>query len=173
MVKKSTSVAATTQTGLKTVTALKSRIRRFDHRLDAWITGLSRRGLVVYAGAMGALMVGIGSHLIALVAPAVIGRVSAQGASQAEEIMCQTGAGNAVTLLFGGLALLLLLVAGIRLTAGLNKKGSQRSDKKREGDEQLKGAAYSVGGVFALTAFPLILEQIGLSTISCVQFAPF
>ncbi|MFD1514502.1 hypothetical protein [Halomarina rubra] len=172
MVKKPTSVAATTP-GLNTVTALKSRIRRFDHRLEVWITDLSRCGLVAYAGAMCALMVGVGSHLIALVVPAVIGRVSAQGASQAEEIMCQTGAGDAVTLLFGGLALLLLLVAGIRLTSGLNKKGSQRSDKKREGDEQLKGAAYSVGGVFALTAFPLILEQIGLSTISCVQFAPF
>ena len=172
MVDESNPVAAT-RTVLNTVAALNGRLRRIDHRIDAWISGLSQRGLLAYTGAMITMMVGVGSHLAGIVVPAVIGRVSAQGASQAEEIMCQTGAGNAVTLLFGGLALLLLLVAGIRLTSGLNKKGSQRSDKKREGDEQLKGAAYSVGGVFALTAFPLILEQIGLSTISCVQFAPF
>ena len=154
-------------------TALSGSVRRMDRRVHRAIEGLSRRGIVAYAAAMLITMVVVGSHLLAVLMPAVVGRASAQSAGQAEEIMCQTGAGDAVTLLFGGLALLLLLVAGVRLTSGLNKKGSQRSDKKREGDGQLKGAAYSVGGVFALTAFPLILEQVGLATISCVEFAPF
>jgi len=173
MVDESNPATATTRTVLNFAKRLRDGFQRADNRAHALIEGLSGPGLVAYAVAMIVMMVGVGGYLFATVSPAVVGRVSAQSAGEAEEIMCQTGAGDAVTLLFGGLALLLLLVAGIRLTSGLNKKGSQRSDKKREGDEQLKGAAYSVGGVFALTAFPLILEQVGLATISCVQFAPF
>jgi hypothetical protein len=152
---------------------VRRTVRAFDDRFQVWIRDLSHRGRVGYTSALLTAMVAVGVHLVGVLLPALVGRAAAQSAGQAEEIMCETGAGDAVTLLFGGLALLLLVVAAVRLTSGLNKKGSQRSDKKREGDEQLKGAGYSVGGVFALTAFPLILEQIGLATISCVEFAPF
>jgi hypothetical protein len=165
-----TNVVSAVQIASRTVSRT---VRAFDDRFQVWIRDLSRRGHIGYTSALLTAMVAVGVHLVETLLPALVGRAAAQSAGQAEEIMCETGAGDAVTLLFGGLALLLLVVAAVRLTSGLNKKGSQRSDKKREGDEQLKGAGYSVGGVFVLTAFPLILEQIGLATISCVEFAPF
>jgi hypothetical protein len=112
-----------------------------------------------------------GSYLVDVVADGMPA-ASAQ-AGPAEDIMCQTGAGDAVSLVFGFAALALLLVAASRLVSGLNKKGSQNKQKIQEGDSQLKGAAYSLGGVFALTAFPLVLEQLGMTTVSCVEFAPF
>lgn len=155
------------------IRAVRRGLERGDDQVDRWIDELSTRGRAAYVVGVGTAIGTAGVYLTSVLSPLIIGRVAAQSAGQAEEIMCQTGAGNAITLLFGGFALLMLVVAAMRLMSGLNKKGSQRSDKKREGDEQLKGAGYSVGGVFALTAFPLILEQIGLATISCVQFAPF
>jgi len=86
--------------------------------------------------------------------------------------MCQTGVGEAITLGFGALALFLSVIAAYRAVSGMNKKGSNNKQKKQEGDEQVKGAVYSLGGVFVPTAFPLILDAIGLATISCVSFSP-
>jgi len=116
--------------------------------------------------------IGASTVLAVSVASSLVPTVAAQSAGQAEEIMCQTGAGEAITFGFGLIALLLLVMAGFRGAMGLNK-GSQRSDKKREGQDQIKGAGYSLGGVFALIAFPPLLEQFGLAMISCVTFAPF
>jgi hypothetical protein len=150
------------------VTAYRTS-QRIDAALDRGLDRLSRRALRVTGyGVLGATAVG-GVLVVNLLTPAV----AAQSAGQAEEIMCQTGAGSAITIAFGLIALLLLIVAGYRGALGLNKLGSSRSDKKREGQSQIKGAGYSLGGVFALIAFPPLLEQVGLATISCVSFAPF
>ena len=144
-------------------------VRRFDERYAAWLAGLSQTGQRAHAAVLGVgLFVGA-NVVLGMLTPTV----AAQTGTAAEDVMCQTGAGDAVTFLFGGLALLLLIVAGLRVVSGLNKKGSQNKQKIQEGDAQVKGGAYSLGGVFVLTAFPLILEQIGLATISCVTFSPF
>lgn len=144
-------------------------IRGIDARVDRSLDQLSGRMLRV----LGQGMIGASTALAVLVASSLVPPAAAQSAGQAEEIMCQTGAGEAITFGFGLIALLLLVMAGYRGAMGLNNMGSQRSDKKREGQDQIKGAGYSLGGVFALIAFPPLLEQFGLATISCVTFAPF
>jgi len=155
---------------VKRLLAAISRIgRRFDRAVDGWLAQLSVRGLHLVGRGSLALTAVAGLVIVNLLTPSV----AAQSAGEAEEIMCQTGAGSAITFAFGLIALLLLIVAGYRGAMGLNKLGSSRSDKKREGQGQIKGAGYSLGGVFALIAFPPLLEQIGMATISCVSFAPF
>jgi hypothetical protein len=144
-------------------------VRGIDAEVDRSLDRLSERTLL----AIGWGTIGASTVLAVGVASSLVPTVAAQSAGQAEEIMCQTGAGEAITFGFGLIALLLLVMAGFRGAMGLNNMGSQRSDKKREGQDQIKGAGYSLGGVFALIAFPPLLEQFGLATISCVTFAPF
>lgn len=150
-------------------TGASRAIRGIDARVDRSLDRLSEQMLLALG--WGALVTS--TVLAVFVASSLVPTAAAQSAGQAEEIMCQTGAGEAITFGFGLLALLLLVMAGYRGAMGLNNMGSQRSDKKREGQDQIKGAGYSLGGVFALIAFPPLLEQFGLATISCVTFAPF
>lgn len=155
--------------------AVRSALQRVDAALDAFVAGLGRKGTATYALIMGSIFAVSAGYLASVLSRMLVPVVAAQagGGTAAEEIMCQTGAGEAITLAFVGGALLLTVVAGWRLMLGLNKRGSNNKQKKQEGDEHLKGVLYSLGGVFALTAFPLILQYVGLATIHCVTFSPF
>lgn len=148
-------------------------LKRADERMDEWVRGLSDRQALAYGAVMFGACVGSAGYIASVLVPVLIPTAAAQEGGTAEELMCGTGAGEAISIIFGLFALILSLMAAARFASGMNKRGSARSDKKREGEEQLTGALYSLGGVFVLIGFPLLLERLGLSTISCVTFAPF
>jgi hypothetical protein len=149
--------------------------KRADDAADEWLRGLSRRGQLAYGLLMGVRFLASAAYLVFLIGQLlpVAAAQEGGGGTGAGDIMCGSGAGEAISLVFSLAALGLLLVAAFRLVDGVNKKGSSRSDKKQEGNEKVKGAAYSFAGVFALIAFPLLLERLGLSTFECVTFAPW
>jgi len=150
-------------------------LQRADGAVDEWLRGLSRREQLAYGLLMGLGALGSLAYVAALSLRLLVGTAAAQdgGLDAAGQAMCGSGLGQAITIAFGFLAGIMVLVGVARGAAGFQKMGSARSDKKREGEEQMKGAAYAFGGVFFLIMAPGLLELIGLSTFSCVNLAPF
>lgn len=147
-------------------------LKRADERMDEWIHGLSDRQALAYGAAMLGGCLASAWHLVTVAVPVLLPTAAAQ-AGDADQIMCGSGLGAAITLGFTFLAAIMVLVGIGRGVTALQKMGSARSDKKREGKEQLKGAAYSFGGVFLLMMAPGLLEYLGLATFSCVEIVPF
>lgn len=143
-------------------------LHHLNDRADSLLARQSHRTL----RATGAMLTATALLLVWTLTLRVVPLAAAQGGG-ADDLMCGTGAGQAVTLLFGVLGLALALVAAFRAVTGLNDMGSARSDKIRQGQDKLKGAGLSMGGVFVLIAFPALLEAVGISTFSCVTFSPF
>jgi hypothetical protein len=153
-----------------------SALQRADDAVGEWLRDLSRRGQLAYGLLMGLGALGSLAYVATLSLRLLVGTAAAQdggGLDAAGEAMCGSGLGQAITIAFGFLAGIMVLVGVARGATGFQKMGSARSDKKQEGKEQMKGAAYAFGGVFFLIMAPGLLELIGLSTFSCVNLAPF
>ncbi len=91
------------------------------------------------------------------------------GADQAGEAVCETGFGDLIVIGLGLVTIFLVMLAVYRGTLAFNKYGSPRTEKKREGQEQLKGAGITLMGAFMPGIFATILDQVGLVTLSCVD----
>lgn len=93
------------------------------------------------------------------------------GADQAGTAVCETGFGELIVIGLGLITIFLVLLAVYRGTLAFNKYGSPRTEKKREGQEQLKGAGITLLGAFMPGIFAAILDQVGLVTLSCVDLS--
>lgn len=97
--------------------------------------------------------------------------VSAQSASeQAGGLMCESGLGELITLAFGAITVFLILLSAWRGMMAAKDMGSARPDKKSDGREEAKGSVVTMLGVFVLPMLALGMDQVGISTISCVDF---
>lgn len=99
------------------------------------------------------------------------GTVLQTSADQAGKAVCQTGFGELITLGLGLITIFLILLAVYRGALAFSKYGSPRTEKKREGQEQLKGAAITLAGAFVPGIFAAILDQTGLISLSCVDLS--
>lgn len=93
------------------------------------------------------------------------------GAQKAGKAVCQTGFGDLIVLGLGLVTVFLIMLAVYRGTLAFNKYGSPRTEKKREGQEQLKGAGITLAGAFMPGIFAAILDQAGVVTLSCVDLS--
>jgi hypothetical protein len=99
------------------------------------------------------------------------GAVAAQSAAdEAGSAVCGTGLGPLITLVFGFVALALVVIALFRGAIAWNNMGSARSDKKQQGREQLKGAGLTLVGAFVPALMLQGLDSAGVPTLSCVDF---
>lgn len=97
------------------------------------------------------------------------GVASAQGASAASGVACGTGLGDLLRLGLGILVLMFAMLALVRLMMGVNNKGSTRSDKKQEGNEQIKGAGFTAAAVFIPAIAAGAFSYAGIPFFSCVN----
>lgn len=103
--------------------------------------------------------------------PLLAGSAAAQSAAdQAGNAMCQSGMGPIVTLILGGIAAGLIIIAALRGMLAFNNLGSARSDKKQEGKEQAKGAGITLLGVFIPGFIAFALSAAGLSPFQCIDW---
>ncbi|WP_231189055.1 hypothetical protein [Haladaptatus sp. DYF46] len=97
--------------------------------------------------------------------------VAAQATNEASDVMCSSGLGPVITLAFGMITLGMILLSAFRGAIAVNKMGSARSDKKKEGREALKGAIITFLGAWFFPLFAVVIDKAGVSTLSCVNFA--
>lgn len=105
----------------------------------------------------------------------VIGAQIATGGAtaQIEEaagMLCGTGGGVLLSLLFGALALLSLLAMAIKAWSATQNMGSPRKDKKQKGREQLKDAGFSGVGVIVPGVIGVVLDTLGIGVFSCIDW---
>ncbi|WP_150123020.1 hypothetical protein [Haladaptatus sp. R4] len=84
--------------------------------------------------------------------------------------MCSSGLGPVITLAFGMITIGMILLSAFRGALAVNKMGSARSDKKKEGREALKGAIITFCGAWFFPLFAVVIDKAGVSTLSCVNF---
>lgn len=98
------------------------------------------------------------------------GTVAAQ--SGVSEAMCGTGIGQLLSLALGAVSVFLVIKGGFRALMGFDKKGSSKSQKQMEGNEQVKGGAQTMAvGAIGPAAIAGVLDVAGVSTLSCFEFA--
>ncbi|WP_227778377.1 hypothetical protein [Haladaptatus pallidirubidus] len=97
--------------------------------------------------------------------------VAAQATNEASDVMCSSGLGPVITLAFGMITLGMILLSAFRGAIAVNKMGSARSDKKKEGREALKGAIITFLGAWFFPLFAVVIDKAGVSTLSCVNFS--
>lgn len=94
------------------------------------------------------------------------------GGGDISGLVCGTGAGNAITLVFGVMALAFTALGIAQGALAVNSyKGSSQGSQSASKSKGVS-AAGSFGAVFLLAAGPEILNFIGLSTFDCVSFLP-
>lgn len=96
--------------------------------------------------------------------------VAAQATQEASDVMCSSGLGPVITLAFGMITIGMILLSAFRGALAVNKMGSARSDKKKEGREALKGAIITFCGAWFFPLFAVVIDKAGVSTLSCVNF---
>lgn len=98
--------------------------------------------------------------------PTIILQSSSKKAASA---VCGTGFGDVIMIGLGLITIGLVLLASYRGVLAFNYYGSPRTEKKREGQEQLKGAGITLLGAFAPAIFAGVLDKAGLDLLSCVN----
>lgn len=92
-------------------------------------------------------------------------------AQQAGSLMCSTGIGPILGLVFGGAALVSLILFAWMFTTAFIKKGQATSEATKEARNRFKNSAWALGGFFAPAAIGLILNRLGVQMLSCIDWS--
>ena len=116
----------------------------------------------------------VARHLAAAVVALSAGSapVAAQSAAgEAAGAAEQAGLCRIITLAFGFIVLVLILVSGGRGGMAWRNLGAAAPDKKKKGREQLMGAGITFCGVLFFSVFGYALQTAGLAGIGCVNWS--
>lgn len=139
--------------------ALQTPWRRVTDRIDDFETWLAERLSTRQVATLSASMLALAAFPTA---------VAAQSTTQAESMMCGTGIGVVIGIVFIVAALFFLVKAGLKFMSALDKMNSTNQGTAHEGKEKLSDAGTTAAAAFVPGVLAGFFEIMNVQTVSCL-----